>query len=198
MQPLKQALNLLRTETRLALLLGSISLLTALLSLQMAVFGAVLISVVLLFSPLYIWNWQARGQRGLSFKLIKENATALAVLSVLTFPTGLLLGSSAGILQRTDQLLASLPQAYFLIFICLVFYAIIGQSLIFIARDNLTIAKALDLALKGLSQQILPLITMCLIIALFFIPSLFLAGLGLLLVCPVYYFSIYYFSKSVT
>lgn len=197
MQPLKQALNLLKTETRLALLLGSISLLTALLSLQIAFSGAFLISVVLLFSPLYIWNWQTHGQRKLSGRLLKDNAVALLILSLLTFPTGLLLGSSAGILQRTDQLLSSLPQAYFLIFICLLFYAIIAQSLIFIARDKLTIAKALDLSLKALSQQILPLITMCLIIALFFIPSLFVAGLGLLLVCPVYYFSVYYFSKDV-
>lgn len=194
MQALKQALNLLKNEIRISLLLGGISLLITLLASRIPFVGAGLINIVLLASPLYVWHWQKTGSRAFPKDVFRKNIAALLLLSLLAIPTGLLLGSSAGILQRTDQLLLALPQAFFLIFICLFFYVTLSHSLIECAQSGVSISKALDVCFKSNLKRFSAISLLCLVLTVIFILALLPMGLGLLIASPLMFYATY-FSK---
>ena len=193
---LKQALILFKSETRYSLLLGAITLMGALFSNHFSFAGAFLLNVIIFASALQVWYWQTRKQRAPSFEFFRHHAGTIFLLSLLTFPTGILLGTAAGLLQQTDQLMTALPQAFFLIFVCLMLYWSTAQSLIFKVKNLESISKSLDHALKYISKNLLQTCGLLMIVAIVSIPAFYFMGLGLILMAPIFYYLIYYSTKT--
>ena len=192
MKPLKQALNLFRSELKLSLLLGFGTFFLIAIASRIPYFGAWIMTFSFLIIQIYIWSWQSQSTLKFPSALIKKNFAAIVLTSLILVPTGMLLGSSAGVLQKTDQFLTSLPLAFFIIYLCLFFYIILSHALLMSLSKNMSVMKAMDECFaKSLKRPHTALLA-CFYLSVILLVATLPLGFGLILGFPMLFYVTYY------
>ena len=189
MQELKQALNLAKNKWQVSIAIGIAATLFIFLVRFIPIISAYLMSVGLLITQAQIDEW-LEGKSFKDFSTLRKKIFSIMLTALVLMPTVILLGSSGGLLQRTDHLLPSLTPAYFLAFICLFFYVAVARSLWIERKENISIARALDRSFNESFRGMRKKLPLLLTLALAIVVAELLWGLGLIVVLPVCFYAV--------
>jgi hypothetical protein len=195
MNELKQALNLAKNKWQLTLIVGFVATVFIFLTRMLPLIGAWVVSIGLLVLQTQIDAWMD-GKEFQDISVSRKQIPSLLICSLVLMPTLILMGSSGGLLQKTDHLLQSLAPAYFLVFICLFFYVAIVRSLWIERREEISIAKALDKSFSESFKDLRKKLPLLLMLSLLIIAGELLWGWGLIATLPLVFFSIHYSYKK--
>lgn len=192
MNPVKQALNLFLREPKISLLLGISAYLFVLVVSRIPYVGAWFMIFGFLVIEIFVWHWQSQHSLHFPTTLYKKLLGPLLVTSFILIPTGMLLGSSAGVLQRTDQLLASIPLAYFITFISLYFFMVLTHALYGSVATGRSFVKTMDEQFGRSLRKPYSTLAALLILSAVFLLGIFPWALGLIIALPLLFYSTYF------
>jgi hypothetical protein len=197
MQELKQALNLAKNKWQISIAIGIAATFFIFLVRFIPTISAYFMSVGLLVAQTQIDEWLD----GKSFKdisILRKKIISILLSALVLMPTVILMGSSGGLLQRTDTLLQSLAPAYFLAFICLFFYVAVARSLWIERKENLSIARSLDKSFNESFRGIRKKLPLLLSLTLGIVVAELLWGVGLIVILPICFYAVNFSYRTFT
>lgn len=188
MNSFKQALNQLKNHWQQSLVLGAVTSILLLLTRYLPYVGAFFISLILLLSQHITEQW-LKGNNWKDFSFPKETLPAFIIVSVILFPTSVLVGSSLGIIQSSQELWIAIPTAWGLLMIAVYFYLVLSHALKLRLENNVGIAKAIDIAGLASLKKFKLYFILSFYLGLLFLLSGFIWNVGLLVTLPLLFYS---------
>ncbi|WP_295905631.1 hypothetical protein [uncultured Bdellovibrio sp.] len=188
MNSFKQALNHLKSHWQQSLALGAAASVLLLLTRYLPYIGAFFISLILLIFQHATEQWLA-GKNWKDISFLKKALPAFIIVSVILFPTSVLVGSSMGIIQSSQGFFVAVPTAWGLLMIAVYFYLVLSHSLRLRFEDNVGIAKAIDIAGMASLKNFKLYFILSFYLSLLLVLSGFAWNIGLLVILPLLFFS---------
>lgn len=188
MNSFKQALNHLKTHWQQSLVLGVIATLLLISVRYLPYVGAVFISFILLIGQ-RISERLIEGKDWKDFNTLKKGLPAFIIVSVVLFPTSVLVGSSMGILQSSQHLFSAIPSALGLLIIAIYFYLVLSHSLRLRLDSEVGIAKAIDIAGLASLKNFKIYFALSFYLGLLVVISAFTWNIGLIVTLPLLFYS---------
>lgn len=190
MNAFKQALNHFKNNWHYGLILGSAAAFIVLFSRHIPYISSFLMSAGLL-SLQQIADQKIRGEKGKTLLTTKE-LTPFLVAAVVLFPTGVLLGSSMGILESPQPLHMTLPLSLGLFILSIYFYLVLSQALRLRLESKVNIAKAIDVVGLNSFKRFRLYLSLSFYLAILVMISGLTWGAGFIITLPLLFYVSYF------
>ena len=144
-----------------------------------------------LLSLQQIADQKIRGEKGKTL-LTTKDLTPFLVTAVVLFPTGVLLGSSMGILESPQPLYSALPLSLGLFILSIYFYLVLSQALRLRLESKVNIAKAIDVVGLNSFKRFRLYISISFYLAILVMISGLTWGAGFIITLPVLFYVSYF------
>lgn len=188
MNSFKQALNHFKVHWRDSLLLGLVATAFIVCLRPLPYLSAFAISVFLLLFQ-FVSERLIEHKNWRDFSSLKNGVASLIIVSVVLFPTNVLVGSALGLLQSPQGFLMTLPVVWGLLILCVYFYLVLSHSLRLRLTENVGIAKAIDIVGAASLKNFQAYFRLSFYLSLMIIVSGLTWGVGFIVTLPLVFFS---------
>lgn len=190
MKWIKQSFIFMFKNLKVSLILAIVGMLTVFLSSKLNLLGAILTSVIFVFTLAALFNYFAKRPLHRC-----KNKTSLFLIAIFSVPTNIMMGSVLGILQGADTVFLTLSVVVVFSVFCALSYIIIAHIVGFIVLQDMFFEKALKAALNGLREHRLNMLMLSCLSSVILMLAALPMGLGLIIALPMHFY-MYYFSYN--
>lgn len=191
MKWIKQSLDFLRKSPRESLIISILAMAALYLASLLHFAGAIVASICFVFLQAGVFELLSPKNQKFSLAWIftKKYSAPLLLTSLVYVPTNIMMGTLIGLAQGSSSRLLAFVMILTFSFFCSLGYLLVGHTVGFILRKEMSFNQALEAALHGFKVHRSSLLPLSLLSTLLLLVAIIPLGLGLVVAIPLHFYN---------